>query len=481
MKNIDKFPMMILALIFGWLLSLPMNGPVLVAYSLYKKVDLGNLSLFFICVHALSLLIIPFINSEKLKAAQLLFLEMLMLSLLNFTLIWIDIKFWYIALGLMAFISADIVIKFGYYYTKVTSFVDRIKYISMTIVIGNIFYYIVSVLSLYLRTDSLVIFTTTPLLINIVLIGIKFSKDKEYFKINISINKPIPHIFILMMCNLTFGIFINCGFMSMVIYPHYEQFWNLHLYLETILYIIALMIMYFIGDKVQRILPLVLCVVFIFAAFLSFMIFESTIQGYILIELFIQFAYAFVNVFLWTLLGDVASIYGREFHVFGIILASNVISIFAGSILGAKLISIDSSYKVLTGVFSLIILFLVINIIPWINERLHKDIKEENISKKKSGGTEFVEEKSCQLKEKDIVYGINLGEIPNVKLLTPREMEVIVLLLKGYTNKTITEELFISENTLKVHNRNIYKKLQVKNRKELFQLTLSSKEKANTP
>lgn len=75
---------------------------------------------------------------------------------------------------------------------------------------------------------------------------------------------------------------------------------------------------------------------------------------------------------------------------------------------------------------------------------------------------------------------MNIGEIANIKLLTPREMEVIVLLLKGYTNKRIIEELFISENTLKVHNRNIYRKLQVKNRKELFQLILTSEERTNT-
>lgn len=48
--------------------------------------------------------------------------------------------------------------------------------------------------------------------------------------------------------------------------------------------------------------------------------------------------------------------------------------------------------------------------------------------------------------------------------LSERELDVFMLLIKGYTNKAIGEELFVSVNTIKFHLQNIYVKLDVDNR-----------------
>jgi DNA-binding NarL/FixJ family response regulator len=50
--------------------------------------------------------------------------------------------------------------------------------------------------------------------------------------------------------------------------------------------------------------------------------------------------------------------------------------------------------------------------------------------------------------------------------LTDRELEVLKLVAKGFNNRTIAEELFISENTVKNHIRNILEKLQLHSRME---------------
>lgn len=52
--------------------------------------------------------------------------------------------------------------------------------------------------------------------------------------------------------------------------------------------------------------------------------------------------------------------------------------------------------------------------------------------------------------------------------LTQREQEVAELLVKGYTYAKIGESLFISMPTVKTHVSNIYKKVGVKNKMELF-------------
>jgi len=51
--------------------------------------------------------------------------------------------------------------------------------------------------------------------------------------------------------------------------------------------------------------------------------------------------------------------------------------------------------------------------------------------------------------------------------LTDREIEVIKLLAKGATNKEIAETLFVTENTTKVHVKNVLEKLQLRNRQQL--------------
>ena len=48
--------------------------------------------------------------------------------------------------------------------------------------------------------------------------------------------------------------------------------------------------------------------------------------------------------------------------------------------------------------------------------------------------------------------------------LTPREVEVMELLILGYNNSIISEKLCISEHTTKAHISSVYEKLSVSNR-----------------
>ena len=52
----------------------------------------------------------------------------------------------------------------------------------------------------------------------------------------------------------------------------------------------------------------------------------------------------------------------------------------------------------------------------------------------------------------------------NIEGLTARETTILHLVAEGKTNKEIASELVISENTVKIHLRNILEKLHMKNR-----------------
>ena len=48
--------------------------------------------------------------------------------------------------------------------------------------------------------------------------------------------------------------------------------------------------------------------------------------------------------------------------------------------------------------------------------------------------------------------------------LTSRELEILQLVLAGFTNKAIAAEIFISEKTVEFHLDNVYTKIGVRTR-----------------
>ena len=54
--------------------------------------------------------------------------------------------------------------------------------------------------------------------------------------------------------------------------------------------------------------------------------------------------------------------------------------------------------------------------------------------------------------------------------LTDREVQVLSLLEKGFTNKEVANELRITVGTVKIHVNNIYRKLRVDNRRAALSL-----------
>lgn len=91
---------------------------------------------------------------------------------------------------------------------------------------------------------------------------------------------------------------------------------------------------------------------------------------------------------------------------------------------------------------------------------LVKPVKEDallnainNAKKKRDGGLPLLQK--------------NLNLTTKKNLLTPREYEILKMIVSGDTYKKITSKLFISPNTLKVHTKSIFHKLLLKGRTEI--------------
>lgn len=105
----------------------------------------------------------------------------------------------------------------------------------------------------------------------------------------------------------------------------------------------------------------------------------------------------------------------------------------------------------------------------------------------KAGAFDFIEKPySDQLLLERIQYAIeqddsvkkqqNINNEINQRIdtLTPRELEVMGLVVSGHSNKSIAKELGVSIKTVEVHRGNLMSKMQAKSLSELVRLVMSS-------
>ena len=59
-------------------------------------------------------------------------------------------------------------------------------------------------------------------------------------------------------------------------------------------------------------------------------------------------------------------------------------------------------------------------------------------------------------------------------VLSERELEIARLVLRGFSSKAMAERLNISPDTVKVHRRHLYAKLDISSQPELFSLFIQS-------
>lgn len=57
----------------------------------------------------------------------------------------------------------------------------------------------------------------------------------------------------------------------------------------------------------------------------------------------------------------------------------------------------------------------------------------------------------------------------DIRSLSQREKEVLILIMQNKKRKDIADELFVTESTIKKHTSSIFKKLNINNRSELFE------------
>lgn len=196
----------------------------------------------------------------------------------------------------------------------------------------------------------------------------------------------------------------------------------------------------------------------------SYAAFSESLPGFLITISLVEAAFAFIDLFLWVTLAELASTQIHPYRIYGFGLFANVFAILAGGFAGNLLIRSDSSHFVLTGLFAAGAIFLTFLIMPSLLRRLEEVRTNHNnndTTEPRSGLPEM------------------FHRMPGAGSLTKREKEITLLLLQGLTNRETAATLSISENTLKTHIRNIYRKVGVTQKRELLSLAIDRTNKAD--
>ncbi len=122
--------------------------------------------------------------------------------------------------------------------------------------------------------------------------------------------------------------------------------------------------------------------------------------------------------------------------------------------------------RILYFIFGLITLILIIFIYIINLKRKHSDLLVKQMQRDISDYINQLHDFEEEMNEKEISqHDLFLQKIKKFDL-TEREEEVLLYISKGYKNTEIAEKMFVSINTTKTHIKNIFIKLDVRNRIE---------------
>lgn len=261
------------------------------------------------------------------------------------------------------------------------------------------------------------------------------------------------------MCLFIAVITFNSGLMYQVINPAFAHLDWLASWYWAIPYIVAIYVMRNLPRTVNRNIFLYAAVSMMGFSFLAFIVLDRSVAAYLLIDTLLLAACGIFDLFWWSILGEMLDLSPDTAKAFGIGLAANVLGVLGGSMAGRMLGWDGARHSLL----ALAVVCVVLVMLPPLGRHLGKLLKTHVFL------TVFAElppDKQRQTLRKQMTLGD----------LTERESEIAALLVRGKTYKQVANELYVSENTVKTHVKNIYAKYNVQNRNQLLHLMMKSEE-----
>ena len=368
---------------------------------------------------------------------------------------------WMGGLIISGYASGCTVASWGYYLKAFTHKNERIKSCADVLIYSNLLMIAINVVAMNHSPFIGLSFSMFCLVIGIVFIWM-LPAQSVHQQDKISNNKTQEGIRnpLLLLCLFVFIITINSGLMYQVINPAFEHLTGLVSWYWTVPYIVALAIMRNLPMKAKRSRILYIGMAMIMGAFISFMLLGRNSSDYLIVDTLMLGACGIFDLFWWSILGEMLDYSDNSAQTFGIGLSANVFGVLCGGVLGMAVTSVRLPGAEVT-VIALTVVCVTLVILPPLNRQL--------VLLLKSHAYLAAYDNMSQSQQSDIVR-----QIKTLDPLTVREQEVLQLILSGKSNREIGRDLFISENTVKTHVRNIFSKYDVVSRAELISTLLKN-------
>lgn len=446
-----------LSLFFGWILSFPYYGAVLQAVPQIADISASYYIYVFLLFHALGYLSCALLLKNHYSWNRLMVLSVAGTILINFVTWFSPATWWFYGLALMGFTSSFYVVGWSNYYSALNPR-DRAYVIIHATIRANLIALIIMASSTLLSGLPLFSILILPLVLSLVLvimvgnlvIDVLPESKVPFFKA-----RSFPGSYLLVICLFIASFKVSAGFMYVVIhdsYPAVEGHQVFFEYYPYVPYLLTYLVVLKIYHVVQKHYLAVAAALLLGLSFIGFALIGDSAGGFIASTTFVEVSFALVTVFAWTLLGDLSAVYGKPHYFFGFGLFANVISTFGGSLIGEYLLLHVESPLYVIALYAAAAVFLVLVIIPWLKDKTASTLAQVVTGRVKV--VPFVTK--------------NIGvDLLGLSKLTPREKEILYLIVGGFSNRDMTRQLYISENTLKTHLRNIYRKFGVHTKYEL--------------
>lgn len=256
------------------------------------------------------------------------------------------------------------------------------------------------------------------------------------------------------LCLFVLVITINSGLMYQVLNPAYAHHTWLTSWYWAVPYIVALLIMRNLPRKTNRTYILYVAIAMIGFSFIGFMGLGRSAASYLVVNTLMLGACGVYDLFWWSILGEMLDFSKNPAKVLGIGISANVLGVLLGGLIGNAISSIEMP------AFNPTLLALTVACVTLV--MLHPLHRRLTVLLKNHAYLTMISEMPSQDQVR-LIHHFSIAEN-----LTERESEIAALLLKGKTYKRIAMELYVSENTVKTHVRNIYSKAGVQSRAELM-------------
>lgn len=432
----------------AWLLSFPFLGQVL--YGLYDKysLSLDNLSLITIFSLFLGLLLGGYIVDKIEKSKNLSILINCIAIGGTMIFFFSPTRLWDIAIILLSFMGGIYIANIGFYLKEYSSPKNRIKTIAFVLILSNILMGVINIISVNLSPILGLVLGILSLILSLIFLMKSKLEPKEIrseYKVDIMDNfKPLMFLYFFIAI-----LSINSGLMYAVIRPAFNHYRLWTSVFWIIPYIIGIYIVSRSNKKINKAYCLYLAISFTGLSFLLFLALDRSWISYIIVNSFMMSAFGIFDLFWWSIIGELLDYAKNPAKMLGFGLSANVLGILVGDSLGIKILNISGGINV--SILAIVIVFIILIILPLLNKSLSSILEEQIFLFEIFKFEELNKEEICKY--------------PN---LTDRENQIVDLLFRGWTYRMIAEELFLSENTIKTHIKNIYSKYNVQSKSELI-------------